>query len=161
MHLSCILAESKLVEGTRSEASSCSSPQNILPNEAPVEIADEYSSSIGEDADVVMMHFIAMNLEKEPLRYSYDYLFDCREKLMQKVEHYRSIVEKQSSEITAMKFKQCQEIEHIREFYQAIAYAPTRSSRIVKRALCSTKTAAELLRDIGLEHVSKTYKNMI
>lgn len=112
------------------------------------ELADEYTS-IGEDADVVMMHTedTLIQLEKEPSTHSCEYLLECRQTLMHKVERYRATLEKQSSAIAAMKYKQRQEIERIREFYQAIAYAPTRSSLIVKRAVCSSKTAAEILQD--------------
>lgn len=118
------------------------------------ELADEYTS-IGEDADVVMMNLEdSLNeLEKEPMAHSYEYLFECRKTLMQKVERYRATMEKQSSQIIAMKYKQRQEIERIREFYQAIAYAPTHSSQIVKKSICSSKTATKVLSDIGLVHV--------
>lgn len=98
-----------------------------------------------------------IELEEESTEHSYDYLLECRQTLMKKVERYRATMEKQSTQILAMKYKQQQEIECIREFYQAIAYAPTHSSRIVKRSMCSSKTAAEVLHDIGLEHVGKLH----
>ena len=104
--------------------SNSSEPRNCQMHE----IADEHTS-IGEDADVVMMHVedSLIQLEKEPTKHSHEYLLECRQMLMHKVERYRATLEKQSSVISAMKYKQRKEIENIREFYHTIAYAPTRS----------------------------------
>lgn len=85
-------------------------------------------------------------------KYSYEYLMDCREKFMRKVAVYRERIEKLSAESTRVACKHRQEIEHIRSFYQAIAYAPTRSGKMVKAARCSSNVAAEIMQELGLEY---------
>ena len=114
---------------------------------------------LGEDADVVLMHaedsLMELESDESQSKYSYEYLLECRQKLMCKVAEYRERIEEQSTETTQVACKHRQEIEHIRSFYQAIAYAPTRSGRMVKAARCSSSVAAEIMRELGLK-----YRNM-
>ena len=118
---------------------------------------DEPSDNcLGEDIDVVLMgtedSLLQLECDKKKSKHSYEYLLECREKLIQKVKLYRRRIEEQSSEIAEMTYKHKKELKHIRSFYQGIAYAPTRTWRIVKTAHCSTSKAAEIMRELGLKY---------
>ena len=96
-----------------------------------------------------------LECDEHKSKYSYEYLLECREKLMQKVELYHGQLEEQSSKIARMTYEHKKQIKHIRTFYQDIAYAPTRTGRIVKAAHCSTSKAAQIMQELGLK-----YKNL-
>ncbi len=125
---------------------------------------------MGEDEDVVLMETedALNNLDNQAknddteCKYPYQYLTDCREKLMSKVRKYRAVVEDQKSQMIIMQQKQHKEIERIRTFYQGIAYAPTRSGRLVKQVHCSSQTAKEIMKELGLKYnnTKTTYSYM-
>ena len=89
----------------------------------------------GEDTDV-----LHMKLEdfyqgwEENAEYSRNYLLECREQLVRKVESYRRKIEELCTDKTETALKHRKEIEDIRTFYQNIAYGTSRSGTIVKKA---------------------------
>ena len=117
---------------------------------------DEITNScIGEDTDVVLMHTedSLMDLDSdENAKYSYDYLLECRQKLMHKVAYYRARIEEQSTESAQVAYRHHKEIDQIRSFYQAIAYAPTRAGRMVKASICKSSVASQIMQELGLKY---------
>lgn len=111
---------------------------------------------LGEDMDVALMKtddcLIELENDDDKSAYTYEYLLDCREKLMKRVKTYRQQIEEQSSKMTSMAYEHKKQLQHIRSFYQGIAYAPTRTGRIVKSAHCSTSAAAEIMHELGLKY---------
>ena len=80
--------------------------------------------------------------------YTTQYLLRCREQLMSKVSHYRKLLEEQEVIKKKMALENSQKIQNIRTFYQNIAYAPTRSGKLVRAALSKTPTAKEFLKEV-------------
>lgn len=119
-------------------------------------IDEDVDVAIGEDVDVAMMNaedgFIQMEHDQNMMHHSYEYLQDCRRILMEKVAHYRTLVEKKTTEIKKKEYEHRQQIERIRKFYQAMAYAPTRLAKIFKKSYCASSSAAEVLRAAGLSY---------
>ena len=118
----------------------------------------DINGCLGEDEEVIDMEIedALFNLDgytgKTERKYPMEYLSECREKLLSKVKKYRAKVEDQKSQNISMQYNHRKEIENIRTFYRGIAYAPTRSGRLVKQAQCSSKTAKELLDEFGLQY---------
>ena len=115
------------------------------------------SDCLGEDRDVVLMEVEDSISSVDESRYSYQYMWDCRKKLMAKVSEYRATIEEQKSKSVQVALQHRQEIERIRSFYQAMVYAPTRASKIFKASRCSTSTARQVLDQVGLEYRNDAY----
>lgn len=112
---------------------------------------------LGEDKDVFFMEVDDSITSADSSRYSYQYMWDCRRALMEKVSKYRSIIEKQKTAKVKTALQHRQEIERIRSFYQAMVYAPTRTSKIFKASKCSSNIAREVLDQVGLEYKNSAY----
>ena len=152
------------------KAQGCPAQKNAYPNipaeEIPNNDTDNVRGSVsgtdtclGEDVDVVTMRTedSLKELDEEEYEYSYEYLLECRQKLMRKVEEYRVYVEELTSKEARLIHKHREEVERIRNFYQTIAYAPTRTGRIVKAARMNSSAAAEIMTELGLKYRSTQY----
>ena len=89
-------------------------------------------------------------MDLDETEYSHEYLLECRQSLIHKVRKYRADIERQSSDKARLVLKHHKELEHIRKFYQTIAYATTRTGKIVKKSYSSA--AAEVMKEIGLQY---------
>ena len=146
------------VEAVHASEFTASSDGNVLAiscNFSNFQTSDA-CTCLGEDMDVALMKtddcLIELEKDDQKSTYTYEYLLDCREKLMKKVEQYREQIEEQSSKIACMVYEHKKQLKHIQSFYQGIAYAPTRTGRIVKAAHCSTSAAAEIMHELGLKY---------
>lgn len=66
--------------------------------------------------------------------HSYDYLLNCRVKLMDKVQQYKDL-NKSEEEMLKMTLTYKKEIERIRQLYQTIAIGQSRSGNIVRTVI--------------------------
>ena len=87
----------------------CATPQILIAELSYSHQDDEPSDNcLGEDIDVVLMgtedSLLQLECDKKS-KHSYEYLLECREKLIQKVKLYRRRIEEQSSEIAEMTYK--------------------------------------------------------
>ena len=114
------------------------------PNEAAINTDDEEIDALGVDLDVVEMTVANPDSEE----FTYEYLQDCRKKLMLKVNAYRSELESLRLDKAKMAFKHRSQIDRIRSFYQTIAFATTRTGKIVKTAMESSSTAANIMKEL-------------
>ncbi len=99
------------------------------------------NEELGVDLDVVQMEIENPYQEQ----FSIEYLLSCRRKFMLKVNAYRQDVRSQQAE-AALKHKS--QIDHIRSFYRTIAYATTRTGRIVKTSMQTSSAAASIMREL-------------
>ncbi len=74
---------------------------------------------------------------------------------MLKVNAYRQDVDRLQSQQAEAALKHKSQIDRIRSFYQTIAYATTRTGRIVKTSMQTSSAAASIMRELE----SITYKN--
>jgi len=114
------------------------------PNEAAVNTDDEEIDALGVDLDVVEMTVANPDSEK----FTYEYLQDCRKKLMLKVNAYRSELESLKLDKAKMAFKHRSQIDRIRSCYQTIAFATTRTGKIVKTAMETSSAAANIMKEL-------------
>ena len=80
--------------------------------------------------------------------YTPGYLFKCRERLMTKVQQYRSRIHKLEREIAHVKSKNNEEKERLRKYYETIAFAKSRSGRMVRSAMGTAKGAGKIIREM-------------
>lgn len=157
-------AKRKLVFKDKGHESNSDSGETVFPSNDSTDIQSDSTdkdvltedSCLGEDIDVVEMNLedALLELDEGHTEYSQQYLLECRQRLVHKVKHYRAALEEHQSEIAQLKYKHHQEIARIREFYMKLAYAPTRSGRMVKASLISSSVAAEIMKELGLQHTA-------
>lgn len=107
---------------SRSESGQCNKyvVGRVLPDE------------LGEDTDVVHMRLEDFYQQWEDgNEFSANYLQECRQQLIQKVEEYRRTIEALKTEKAKVALQHRKEIEEIRKFYQHLAYGTSRSGGIV------------------------------
>lgn len=80
--------------------------------------------------------------------YSYNYLLDCQAKLIQKLHSCRENFEliKKMSET---KLEQQKKIRRIRQFYELIAFAKSRSGAMVRSAMGTSHNADSIIQDMN------------
>lgn len=67
---------------------------------------------------------------------------------MLKVNAYRSELERLKLDKAKMAFKHRSQIDRIRSFYQTIAFATTRTGKIVKTAMETSSAAANIMKEL-------------
>ena len=151
-------AKRKLKFGCNAESttSTCVSDflsTDSLPN-SPVETSDdEELDALGVDLDVVKMTF--ENPYKD--EFTNEYLQDCRRKLMQKVSAYRNKIESLKLQQSEAVRKHKAQLDRIRSFYQTIAFASTRTGKIVKTSLETSSTAASIMKELESTYKGQQY----
>ncbi len=91
----------------------------------------EEVEALGVDLDVKEMKLADPYSDE----FSYDYLFECRQRLMSKITVYRNEVESLRSNEVQLIRKCRATIERIRSFYKRIAFATTRTGKLIKTSM--------------------------
>ena len=99
------------------------------------------------DTDVVEM-VVYDYRQNDGKSYIPRYLFKCQETLMTKVQQYRSQIHKLEREIADVKFKSNEEKERLWKYYETIAFAKSRSGRMVRSAMGTAKGAERIIRQM-------------
>ena len=73
--------------------------------------------------------------------YSHKYLLDCRAKLMRKLQSCRELIEVLKNEKSENEIRHRKEIKTIRQFYDVISFARSRTGRMVRSALGTSPAA--------------------
>lgn len=107
-----------------------------------------YEDTLGIDLDAFQMSLETEDNEDLP----YEYLLDCRKKLIRKIEWYRKQLDTSTSENTYLVSKHRAEIRRIKTFYQNIAFGRSHSGKLVKRALCTGKAASEFMKELNAKY---------
>ncbi|MCG8624869.1 MAG: hypothetical protein MJE68_23080, partial [Proteobacteria bacterium] len=79
-------------------------------------IGRDLPNEIGEDTDVMHMKLEDFYQQWDDGEYTQGYLLECRQQLIQKVEHYRCQIETLQTEKAELTLKHRKEIEEIRTF---------------------------------------------
>ena len=95
------------------------------PNEAAINTDDEEIDALGVDLDVVEMTVANPDSEE----FTYEYLQDCRKKLMLKVNAYRSELESLRLDKAKMAFKHRSQIGCIRSIIKLLHLRPQELAR--------------------------------
>ena len=100
------------------------------------------------DADVVEMvvYDDYRQIDGEP--YPPAYLLKCREKLMTKVKQYRSRIHELERKVAQVKSESNEGKERLREYYETIAFAKSRSGRMVRPAMGTANAAGKIIRQM-------------
>ena len=105
----------------------------------------ESNLRIGDiDTDVVEMVVYDDYRQNDGESHTPRYLFKCRETLMTKVQQYRSQIYKLEREIADVKFKSNDEKERLWKYYETIAFAKSRSGRMVQSAMGTERIIREM-----------------
>ena len=121
----------------------------VATSESDVDI-DKDEAAYGEDVTALEMH-LEDSLRQEKEEYDYEYLLDCRKKLCRKVQYYHNRLEKSVSANIKQALEHRKELESVRTFYHNIAYARTRTGRIVKSSLMSSSAATAMMKQLGVD----------
>ena len=120
------------------------------PNESEespeVDHVDKRMGDVDTDVVEVVVYDDYRQIDGEP--YPPTYLFKCREKLMTKVQQYRSRVHELEREIAQVKSKSNEEKERLRKYYETIAFAKSRSGRMVHSAMGTANAAGKIAREM-------------
>ena len=118
---------------------------------------NEYSSvndEYGVDSAVVQMR-IEDNFKEQDYHdqtctddYSKHYLTKCREVLMCKVEAYQQELARERLEKKKLLASTEEKIQSIQEFYKKMILVPNRTGTIARKALSSTHTAKQFLKEL-------------
>ena len=140
-----------------SQETACSNTSCREPNEASCREPNEPESSeidcvdlcMGDvDTDIVEMEVYDdyRQIDGEP--YPPTYLLKCRKKLMTKVLKYRKQVHELEREVAHVKSKSNEEKERLRKYYETIAFAKSRSGRMVRSAMGTANAAGKIIREM-------------
>ena len=67
---------------------------------------------------------------------------------MTKVKQYRSRIHELEKEVAQVKSKSNEEKERLRKYYETIAFAKSRSGRMVRSAMGTANTAGKIIRQM-------------
>ena len=91
-------------------------------------------------------------LKDRDVEYTYEYLSNCRQKLRTRLEHCHQKLEEAKSINVKQNFQHRREIENIQHFYQTIAYAKSRTGRLVRSARLSSSAAAAVMKELEIDY---------
>ena len=111
----------------------------------------EDEDEVGADMDATRIA-LADELMTEGEEYTIAYLQNVKDDLLRKVEYNRERIEQLKSANLKQLHKHRQEVDRIRTFYQTIAYAKTRTGRMVQTALRKSSAAAQVLEEVGITY---------
>lgn len=103
---------------------------------------------LGLDLDVLEMT-LEDTFTAPDERLPYEYLDNCRKNLMRKVEMYHIQLQDMRAKNAQMRAQHCLEIERIRSFYKNIAFGHSRTGRIVRNVICTSKEAKTFVQELG------------
>ena len=126
------------------EETACSFGEPI-ESESPHNLGESELHMGDVDTDVVEMVVYDGYRQIDGESYTPGYLFKCRERLMTKVQQYRSLIHKLEREIARVKSKNN---ERLRKYYETIAFAKSRSGRMVRFAMGTAKGAGKIIREM-------------
>lgn len=98
------------------------------------------------DTDVVEMVIYDDYRQIDGQPYLPAYLLKCREKLMSKVKQYRSRIHELEREVAHLvKSRSNEEKERLWKYYDTIAFAKSRTGRMVRSAMGTASTAGKII----------------
>ena len=104
-------------------------------------------TEIGDaDLELLEMNIYDSYRQEDGAPYSYKYLLECREKLMTKLHSCRKQVHALQKEA---QLQHREELKRTRQFYELIAFAKSRSGRIVRSAMSTSHAAGRIIRDMN------------
>ena len=132
----------------KTDLSSVSVREQSEPEETLEMENDDNMRMADVDTDVVEMVIYDDYRQVDGQPYPPAYLLKCREKLMSKVKQYRSRIHELEREVAHVKSKSNEEKERLRQFYETIAFAKSRSGRMVRSAMGTASTAGKIVRQM-------------
>lgn len=138
---------------THSQRSDCSgnSLVHTLPNSSKGDSVTNctYVTDVGDqDLELLEMTIYDSYRQEDGAPYSYKYLLDCRKKLMRKLHSCKKEVSDLQKEKLEAQIVHKEEIKRIRQFYEVIALAKSRSGRIVRSGMGTSAAAGEIIQDM-------------
>ena len=111
---------------------------------------DAAVSEIGnQDLEMLEMNVYDTYRQEDGKPYSYNYLLDCRAKLIQKLHSCREENFELIKKMSDTKLEQQKKIRRIRQFYELIAFAKSRSGAMVRSAMGTSHNADSIIQDMN------------
>ena len=123
-------------------------PNSSLPSGGVTNCA--FVTEIGDqDLELLEMRIYDSYRQEDGAPHSYEYLLDCRKNIMRKLHSCKKEVNDLQKEKLEAQVKHREEIKRIRQFYEVIAFAKSRSGKIVRSAMGTSAAAVEVIRDMN------------
>ena len=111
---------------------------------------DAAVSEIGDqDLEMLEMNVYDTYRQEDGKPYSYNYLLDCRAKLIQKLHSCREKNFELVKKISETQLEQRKKIKRIRQFYELIAFAKSRGGAMVRSAMGTSRKADNIIQDMN------------
>lgn len=137
---------------TKQDVSTClDTPSNDTVREDYHGDSDTCTSAFGNvaiDIDVIDMALYDSYRQIDGEPHSQEHLLKCRMKLMQKVKCYKEQINYLQEQRIRDELRYKQEKERLRKFYETIAFAQSRTGRMVRSAMGTTNAAKEIMEEL-------------